>query len=174
MTTLRSISAVSFAVLLSASAARAEEAPVPPEVARTADAFNGRWTVDATLTMGASSASRLKVTLTCHKVARGRAASCTLAGRTPMGPMEGAMLVGYNALDKAVHFMAMTSDGEVHDHTCRWQGDALGCDRLKGNMGALAVTEDLSFRFEGGRMSFQSLTVLPDGTQVAFAGAGKK
>ena len=177
MNTLRSIAGTALSLLLVASgAARAEEsAPAPaPEVARTSEAFNGRFTVDGTLAMGTAPASKVKVTVACRKVARGRASSCTLAAKTPMGPMEGAMLVGYNALDKAVHFMSMTSDGEVHDHVCRWQGNALGCDRLKGNMGALAVTEDLSFRFEGSTMSFQSLTILPDGTRMAFAGTGRK
>ncbi len=59
------------------------------------------------------------------------------------------MLIGYDEFGKSVHIMAVTSDGEVHDHACRWKAQELACDRYKGGLGTIPVTEDLSVRVDG-------------------------
>jgi hypothetical protein len=53
------------------------------------------------------------------------------------------VLVAYDFCSKAVHFMAVTSNDEIHDHKRHWQGDqTLQCDPLKGGMGGMPITED--------------------------------
>jgi hypothetical protein len=170
-----SLSLSLFTLLPGAVARAGETAPAPaPEVARTSDAFQGRFQVDGTLAVGSAAPAKVRFAITCRRTALGRAAACSMAAKTPLGPMEGSMLVGYNELDKAVHFMSMTSDGEVHDHVCRWKGSTLACDPLKGNLGAMSVTEDLSFQFDGKKMTFESRSTLQDGTRIVFTGTGRK
>ena len=62
--------------------------------------------------------------------------ACTLSGAIPgSGPLEASILVGFDSLHKNVHFMAMTSDEEVHDHVCNWRSATdLVCDPLRGGL----------------------------------------
>jgi len=74
-----------------------------------------------------------------------------------------------------VHFMAMTSDEEVHDHGCSWKSETeLACDPLRGGLMGDEITEDFSMTFNGDRGGFRSVMKLKDGGQVVFEGVGKR
>jgi hypothetical protein len=166
-----------IAVVLPASQALAGEAAPPPapELARTVAAFVGRTVYDATITMPGGQPQKTKMVFDCKKTALGKAVTCLFTGNVPgMGPYEGAFLVGFDTYGKSVHFMAMTSDEEVHDHKCRWSGDDLACEQLKGGIGGQAATEDLSFSFPGKTRSFKSTITLADGGKFYFEGIAKK
>lgn len=159
-----------------ADAHAGEKAPPPaPELARTVAAFAGKTVFDATITLPGGKPLKTKFTFDCKKTALGKAVSCAFTGTIPgMGPYEGGFLIGYDTYGKAVHFMAITSDEEVHDHVCRWSGDELPCDPLKGGMGGQAVTEELSFSFAGKQRSFKSTITFADGGKALFEGIARK
>jgi hypothetical protein len=148
---------------LTANDVRGEKAPaVSPEVKRTVDAFEGRWTLDGTIVMPGDGPKQATLRMDCKRTAGGKAVACTLSG-----PFEGSALVAYDPYSKAVHFMAVTSDDEVHDHSCRWQADRkLLCDPLKGGMGGMAITEDLEFSFGAKKLGFKAIMTMPDGARA--------
>jgi hypothetical protein len=64
--------------------------------------------------------------------------------------------------------MAVTSDDEVHDHKCHWQGDQrLVCDPLKGGMAGLAITEDLEFSAGAKKLGLKAVVTMPDGGKLS-------
>jgi hypothetical protein len=155
------------------SVARAAEAapPPPPELKKTVDAFAGKWVYDTTVTMPGGKPVKTKLTVDCKKTALGKATTCRWSGNIPGdGPFEGTAVVGYDTFGKAVHFMGIFSDEEVHDHKCTWKGNTLGCELLKGGMGGGPITEDLSFTFDGNASSFNSVCTFADGGKATFEG----
>ena len=140
-----------------------DPAPAPsPEVKRTVDAFEGRWSLDGTIVMPGDGPKQATMKMDCKKIAKGKAVSCTFSG-----PFEGSALVAYDPYSRAVHFMAVTSDDEVHDHKCHWQGDGkLVCDPLKGGMAGMAITEDLEFSTGSKKFGFKATMAMPDGSKI--------
>jgi hypothetical protein len=167
-------------VLLSGSLALADAAP--PEVAKTVDAFVGKWAFDATFTEGAGGTpAKAKMKMECKKIALGQAADCSYATKLPDGsPLEGEAMVAYDRERKEVHFMAMTSQGEVHDHRCRWKelggGDALSCEPLSASVAGQPLKEALDFGWTAGgkTMTFKSVSTMKDGKILTFEGTGKR
>ena len=167
-------------------------APVPPpapakppaEVGMTVANFKGNWTFDASLTApGMAKPATFKMTFNCKPIALGTGVSCDAKAKTPMGPYEGTFLIAYDPFSKAVHFIAVTSGYEVHDHVCQWdQGMAgkfgLGCTPFKGGSGpdGQAITEDLliAFHKEGKEAEFTSTSHLKAGGDILFTGLGKR
>jgi len=169
--------------LAAARAADAPKAPAPPaerkppaEVKKTVDAFAGTWSYDGTVTMPGAKPVKAPIEMTCKKGALGKAVACAFSGNIPgSGPLEASLLVGFDTFHKNVHFMAMTSDEEVHDHVCNWRSATeLVCDSLKGGLMGDEVTEDFSLTFAGDRGSFRSVMKLKDGSQVLFEATGKR
>jgi hypothetical protein len=71
--------------------------------------------------------------------------------------------------------MSITTDDEVHDHHCKWKDDKnVVCEPLRAGMGGELITEDLSFSFDKGSMSFKSVVTMKDGGKLAFEGQGTK
>ena len=158
----------------------AQPAP-PPEVKATVDAFKGTWTYDSTITAtgmpGMEKPVKFKMTMACKSIAGGNAVGCDGKAKTPMGPWEGSFMIGYDPYSKAVHFIGVTNEFEVHDHVCQWKGTAdLACTPLKAGMGPGGdeITEDLSMHFEKNTMNFNSVTHGKGGTTMTFEGKGKK
>jgi hypothetical protein len=166
------------------SAATKPEAPPAPadpkpsaEQAKTVDAFAGDWTYDATIVPPGGKPVKTPIGMSCKKVLFGKAASCTMSEIIAgVGPFEGSFLVGFDPLDKTVHFMAITSDDELHDHRCKWTDTkTLACDPLKAGLGGQPITEDVTFTIDTTTASFKSLTTFKDGKKLSFEGAnGKK
>jgi hypothetical protein len=98
---------------------------------------------------------------------------CNALGEaTGLGPMEFGILVGFDAEEKLVHLMAMTSNGEIHDHKGAWKDDkTLAFEPLKYKTQGQDATEDLSFTFGSAKeMSFQSVITKADGSKETFEG----
>ena len=182
-TRVRPTVAVAIAAFLALAlpiGARAADAPKPPapapEVKKTVDAFAGHWSYDTTVTMPGAKPVKAPIEMACKKCALGKAVACTFTGNIPgSGPMDAAILVGFDTFHKNVHFMAMTSDEEVHDHVCNWRSATeLVCDPLRGGLMGDEVTEDFSLTFTGDRGTFRSTMKLKDGSQILFEGNGKR
>jgi hypothetical protein len=146
------------------------------EQRRAVDAFVGDWLFHSTITLPDGKAIKADLAFSCSPTAGSRANVCSFGGEIPgMPPMEASMLIGADRLDGKVHFMAMTSDDELHDHVCAWQDEKkLVCDPLKGGLGGQAITEDLSFTFGDGALSFKSVIHMADGTQMVFDAPGTR
>ena len=175
--------ALALALPLAAGAADAPKTPAPPaerkppaELKKTVDAFAGTWSYDGTVTMPGAKPVKTPIEMACKKGALGKAVACSFSGNIPgSGPLEASLLVGYDTFHKNVHFMAMTSDEEVHDHVCNWRSATeLVCDPLKGGLMGDEITEDFSLTFAGDRGSFRSVMKLKDGSQVLFEATGKR
>ena len=177
MTRLSTCIAVTLALSGSGSLAAAGEAAPPPspELAKTVSAFVGKSVYESTITMPGGQPQKTKLTFDCKKTALGKAVACMFTGTIPgAGPYEGSFIIGYDTYGKAVHFMAITSDEEVHDHKCHWNGDELPCEPLKGGMGGQAVVEELSFSFAGKKRSFKSTITFADGGKAYFEGLASR
>lgn len=153
--------------------------PAPaPEVKKTVDAFVGNWKVDAAITPpGAPAPVKFKAKIACKKISAGKAVGCALTAKVPqMGAYEANVMVAWDPYSKAVHFMSISSDDEVHDHKCAWKDDkTLSCEPLKGGSMGQAITEELSFTWDGPKsMTHRSTTTFGDGSKVVFEGTGKK
>jgi hypothetical protein len=150
--------------------------PPPPEMKKTVDAFAGRWAFAGSLTLPDGKAKPLKSTMTCTKVAGGKAVSCTEDGEVVgLGPTHAAFLVGYDTFTKRVHFMAMTSDEAVHDHPCAWKDEhLLACEPLKAGMNGSPITEEFSVSFKGGNPAIKVTVTLPDGGRMLVEMKGKR
>jgi hypothetical protein len=146
------------------------------EQRRAVDAFAGDWLFHSTITLPDGKAIKADLAFSCSPTAGGRANVCSFGGEIPgMPPMEASILIGADRPDGKVHFMAMTSDDELHDHVCAWQDQKkLVCDPLKGGLGGQAITEDLSFAFGDGALSFKSVIHMADGTQMVFDAPGTR
>jgi len=172
------------ALLLPALALAAEKAgkapakpPPAPEVKMTVDAFVGSTPFDCQFTApGMDKPAKFKMSFDCKKTALGRAVQCAAsAPKTAMGPWQGHFMVAYDEGGKAVHFMAVTSEGEVHDHGCQWKDKTMTCDPLKYAVpdGGMA-SEDLNMAWEGKKVTFTSTASMPDGSKVLFTGSGMR
>jgi hypothetical protein len=164
-------------LFLPAQSSHAQEAAkAAPELAKTVEAFVGQWTYDATVAVNGATPKKTKLTMGCTATAKGKALACTLKGNVPdSGPYEAGLLIGFDTFGKKVHFMAITSDEEVHDHVCAWSAPGtLACDALKGGMGGGEITEDLGFTFNGDTGGFKSMVTMKDGTKVAFEATGRR
>jgi hypothetical protein len=142
---------------------------------RTVEAFSGDWKLDGTLTPPDGKSMKVALSMSAAKTALGKGISGTLVGSTPQGPLEAGFLVGFDPLDKTLHFMAVTTDDEVHDHRCKWKDDKnVVCEPLHGGMGGEPITEDLSFAFDKGSFSFKSVETMKDGNKMLFEAKGTK
>jgi hypothetical protein len=147
----------------------------PPEVAKTVDAFNGKWTLETTMTAPGGKPVKFAETVDCHKGAHGRAVICVDRSTVPgEPPTEYDYLVGYDADTKMVHLFTVGSPGEVHDHRCKWNDDkVLECEPLKATLGGQPITETFAFTFEGNKLTLKGMTVTADGP-IAFEASGKR
>jgi hypothetical protein len=154
-----------------APAAPAAKAAPAPEVKKTVDAFVSIRPQEIEMTApGMDKPITTKFNMSCKKASGGRAAACTAKMKGPQGPWEGSFLASYDEGTKTVHFMGVTSDGEVHDHVCRWTDDkTVTCDPLKYTTvdGAQAY-EDLKMTFDGKNSGFHVVQTLPDGGKLTM------
>ena len=177
---MRKIIGVLFVSLLSATAMAADPAPaappLPPEVKKTVDAFAGKWAFDGVISMEGKQVKG-KVTIDCKKIALGNAVMCTMKGKFPGFPDEdNGVLVGYDIGGKAVHFMAITTGGEVHDHKCQWKDEkTLDCGSLAYTaVDGSPATEELAFTWTDAKTSSFKALISVGPAKISFEGIGKR
>jgi hypothetical protein len=163
--------------------------PKPPaETTQTVAMFKGNWNFDATLTAtgmpGFEKPIKAKLAMPCKAIAGGTAVACDGKMKTALGPFDGHFVIAWDPYSKAVHFIGVTNNYEVHDHVCgQWdQGMAgksgLSCTPLKGGSGPAGdeINEDVTFAFhkDGKELEFTSTMKMKNGATLTFAGKGKK
>jgi hypothetical protein len=161
--------------------------PAPPaapaEVKATVEAFKGNWKFDVTMIAtgmpGMEKPLTAKLTFNCKEVAAKNGVVCEQKGKTAMGPIDATYLIAYDPYSKAVHFMAVTNQNEVHDHVCTWKtATDLACAPLKAGMGPGGdeITEDFSITWSSKKeASFKSVSKMTKGgATVTLDGKGKR
>ena len=150
--------------------------PPPPEVNRTVQAVVGRWSGRMTAKMPGGAAETFPWSMQCAAAALGAGASCTMEGDASIGHLAQACLVAYDPVGKAVHYMCVTSMGEVHDHKGRWKdASTIEFEPLVGGLEGKSMTEAITWTFPGtGRMTTVSVVTLADGSAMSFEFAGRR
>jgi hypothetical protein len=99
-----------------------------------------------------------------HDVGKVGVSALVLTKKEKLTQLDGSALVAYDFYSKAVHFMAVTSDDEVHDHKCQWQGEQrLVCEPLKAGMSGMTITEELEFSAAPKKLGLKAVMTMPDG-----------
>jgi hypothetical protein len=148
----------------------------PPEVAKTVEAINGTWLGKMTAKVAAFPPEEFDWTMSCRVVASGAGAACTNAGKASIGSMAESCLLAYDPEGKAVHYMCVTSMGEVHDHKGKWIDDkTIEFEPLRAGMMGQLVTETNRWYFpDATTIDKTSIVKLADGSTMSFEFKGKR
>jgi hypothetical protein len=156
--------------------AKPRQQPQPPEVQKTAGAIVGKWSGQMTARVGAAPPESFTWTMDCKPVAFGAGASCTNQGTASIGSMSESCLLAYDPQGQAVHYMCVTSMGEVHDHKGRWKdGKTIEFEPLHGGLMGKPITETNRWVFSGpDTLVKTSIVTIADGTSMTFEFTGKR
>ena len=112
----------------------------------------------------------------CKPVALAAGASCTNTGKASIGLMEESCLLAFDPEGKAVHYMCVTSMGEVHDHKGHWKdSQTIAFEPLRAGMMGQAITETLWWHFPDARTIVKASEVqLADGSVMRFDFKGER
>lgn len=142
----------------------------PPEVKKTVAAIGGTWKGQLTAKVPGAPPANISWTMDCRPVALNAGALCTNGGSASFGEMAESCLLAFDPQGKAVHYMCVTSMGEVHDHKGRWTDPkTIDFEPLRAGMMGQEVTETLKWRFDDDRTIDKiSEVTLPDGSVMHF------
>ena len=148
----------------------------PPEVKKTVEAITGVWKGQLTAYLPAAPPASISWTMDCKPVALNAGALCTNGGSASFGEMAESCLLAFDPESKAVHYMCVTSMGEVHDHKGTWTDfKTIDFEPLRAGMMGQQVTETLKWRFDDDRTIDKISEVrLPDGSVMRFHFKGKR
>lgn len=149
---------------------------VPPEVRKTAEAIQGTWTGSMIAIVPGFPSESFEWTMECHSIAQGAGALCTNKGTASIGSMAESCLLAYDPEGKAVHYMCVTSMGEVHDHKGQWKDEKrIEFEPLSGGLMGQQVIETNKWYFPTpDTIDKTSEVKLPDGTTMSFEFKGKR
>ena len=147
-----------------------------PEVARTVDAIQGRWAGLMIAKVPGYPAETFDWRMDCKVVARGAGAACTNTGKASIGEMAESCLLAYDPEGKAVHYMCVTSMGEVHDHKGKWiDRKTIEFEPLRAGMMGQLVTETNRWYFpDAGTIDKTSEVKSADGSTMIFEFKGTR
>jgi hypothetical protein len=142
----------------------------PPEVKKTVAAISGTWKGQLIAKLPGAPPASISWTMDCKPVALNAGASCTNGGSASFGEMAESCLLAFDPQGKAVHYMCVTSMGEVHDHRGHWTDPkTIDFEPLQAGMMGQEVTETLKWRFDDDRTIDKISEVrLPDGSVMHF------
>jgi hypothetical protein len=148
----------------------------PPEVKRTVDAITGTWSGKMTAKVPGFASEAFEWAMDCKPVALGAGASCTNTGKASIGSMAESCLLAYDPQGKSVHYMCVTSMGEVHDHRGQWKDDkTIEFEPLRAGMMGKLVTETNRWYFpDANTIDKTSIVTLSDGSSMNFEFNGKR
>ena len=148
----------------------------PPEIKRTVDAIIGTWSGKMTAKVPGFPPEAFDWAMNCNSVALGAGVSCTNSGKASIGLMAESCLLAYDPEGKSVHYMCVTSMGEVHDHKGLWKDDkTIEFEPLRAGMMGQLVTETNRWYFpDANTIDKTSIVTLSDGSVMNFEFIGKR
>jgi hypothetical protein len=153
-----------------------QSSTILPEVARIAEAIQGRWTGVMIARVPGHPAETFDWRMDCKVIARGAGAACTNTGTASIEEMAESCLLAYDPEGQAVHYMCVTSMGEVHDHKGKWIGDkTIEFEPLRSGMMGQLVTETNRWYFpDAGTIDKTSEVRMADGSTMNFEFKGTR
>jgi hypothetical protein len=150
--------------------------PPAPEISKTVQALQGSWLGKMTANVPGFPVETFDWTMDCKVVALGAGASCTNTGKASIGSMAESCLLAFDPEGKAVHYMCVTSMGEVHDHRGHWKdSQTIEFEPLRASMMGQTITETLVWRFPDERtIDKVSEVQLTDGSVMRFEFKGQR
>lgn len=164
-------------VVTSTAAYADSPASTPPEVSKTVEAFVGKWTIQAEVTLPGAKPTKFSALIDCTKTAGGRAVYChSPMTKTPFGDMELSTLISYNVGDQRWHNFEVTSQGDVHDHRCKWVDDKTSvCDPFKDSIDGKSATMDTKMTWPDKKtITISNVVTIDDGTKILMNGTYKR
>ena len=163
-------------LLVASILGQGKPAAPPPEVSKTVEAMNGTWLGRMTAHVPRVPAETFDWSMNCQIVAQGAGLSCSNKGKASIGAMSESCLLAFDPEGKAVHYMCVTSMGEVHDHKGKWVDDkTIEFEPLRAAMMGQSITETLRWHFaEAGVIDKTSEIKLADGNSMKFEFRGRR
>ena len=148
----------------------------PPEVKQAVDALTGTWAGQMTARVPGYPAATFDWLMECKTIALGAGVVCTNGGTASIGQLSETCLFGFDPEGKAIHYMCITSMGEVHDHKGHWrEGGVIEFEPLRAGMMGKQVTETLRWQFTDiNNIDKISTVTMPDGSAMMFEFIGKR
>lgn len=155
---------------------QAKQTNAPPEVKQTVDALTGTWEGQMTATVPGYPPATFNWLMECKTVALGAGVACTNGGIASIGQLSESCLFAFDPEGKAVHYMCVTSMGEVHDHKGHWKDSGvIEFEPLRAGMMGGQVVETLRWQFTGlNSLDKISTVTMSDGRVMTFEFKGKR
>lgn len=146
------------------------------EVGRIVEAMSGIWTGKMTANVPGFPAETLDWRMNCQVVAQGAGLLCTNTGKASIGSMSESCLLAFDPEGKAIHYMCVTSMGEVHDHKGKWIDErTIEFEPLRAGFNGQPIIETLRWRFPASDSIDKTSEVkLPDASVMKFEFNGKR
>jgi hypothetical protein len=163
-------------MLLATLAVGQSKPRLPPEVNKTVEAMNGTWLGRMTAHVPNFPSETFDWSMNCQVVAQGAGVSCSNQGKASIGALSESCLLAFDPEGKAVHYMCVTSMGEVHDHKGKWvDAKTIEFEPLRAGLMGQQITETLKWHFpEAGIIDKSSEIKLADGSIMKFEFRGKR
>ena len=146
------------------------------EVNRIVEAMNGIWTGKMTANVPGAPSESFDWKMNCQIVATGAGLSCTNTGKASIGSMTESCLLAFDPEGKAIHYMCVTSMGEVHDHKGTWvDSKTIEFEPLRAGMMGQSIVETLKWRFvDADTIDKTSEVKLANDSEMKFEFVGKR
>ncbi|HYM00953.1 MAG TPA: hypothetical protein VEZ90_18490 [Blastocatellia bacterium] len=146
------------------------------EAKRTANSISGDWSGRMTASFPGAKSESFPWEVKCSPAALGFGAACTLAGKASIGPIAESCLLAYDPERKEVHYMCVTSSGEVHDHQGQWIDDrTIELVAYKASMMADKVVETVRLSFPDAKtLQTKSIITTENGATMTFTFVGQR
>jgi len=151
------------------------DAATTVEVNRIVQTMSGVWTGNMIARVSGATES-FDWKMNCQMVAKGAGLSCTNTGKASIGSMAESCLLAYDPDGKSIHYMCVTSMGEVHDHRGRWADPkTIEFEPLRAGMMGQPIVETLKWRFvDADTIDKTSEVTLANGSVMKFEFMGKR
>lgn len=146
------------------------------EIRRTVNTVVGRWEGEMTAMVPGMEAESFPWSLECTPVALESGASCVMKGFASIGPIAQGCILAYDPGGKKVHFMCVTSMGEVHDHQGQWNGlNEIEFEPFAGYVNGEPVQETVIWEFPD-EQTIHTISIVagPNKEPMKFTFVGKR
>ena len=147
-----------------------------PEMRKVVEVMRGTWMGQMTANVPGFPTETFDWRMNCQTVAQGAGVSCTNTGTASIGSLAESCLLAFDPEGKAVHYMCVTSMGEVHDHKGKWvDNQTIEFEPLRAGMMGQPITETLRWYFpDSNTIDKTSEVKLADGSIMKFEFKGQR
>jgi len=159
----------------------AADDPPPPsavagQVGRIVTALIGSWSGAMTAAIPEEPSETFAWRMDCTEIALGAGVSCTMGGKPSIGHLAQTCLVAFDPVGRDVHYMCVTSMGEVHDHDGQWTNEkTIEFEPVAGSFLEEPAIETIRWTFpDPNAIEMRTVLTLPDGAAIRFEFKGRR